>query len=212
MCVERRVRALVRLKPLLARFPHDVPDDAEHRGQQLIPRCLADDLVETRVLLGVRFARGDLSLLRREDPAELGELCLGDALRGEGRDRRLDESPELDDVGERVAARDEAGEGTREIIRRGLADERAAAGSRLDDAEKLERSQGFANGSARDLELFGQLSLGWELIARAKVALLQQTFDLLDDPLIETDATDRLDDGQGLTSPKKPLVRWSDQM
>jgi hypothetical protein len=62
------------------------------------------------------------------------------------------------------------------------------------------------------LELFGQLSLGRELIARAKVALLEKAFDLLDDPLIEAAATDRLDDGQGLTSPKKPLVRWSDQM
>jgi len=60
--------------------------------------------------------------------------------------------------------------------------------------------------------LFGELSLGWELIARAKVALLEKAFDLLDDPLIEAAATDRLDDGQGLTSPKKPLVRWSDQM
>jgi len=62
------------------------------------------------------------------------------------------------------------------------------------------------------LELLGELSLGWELIARAKVALLEKAFDLLDDPLIEAAATDRLDDGQGLTSPKKPLVRWSDQM
>jgi hypothetical protein len=51
--------------------------------------------------------------------------------------------------------------------------------------------------------LFGELSLGRELIARAKVALLEKAFDLLDDPLIEAAATDRLDDGQGLTSPKK---------
>jgi hypothetical protein len=168
--------------------------------------------VEARVFFGIGLARGNFSLLRREDSPELGELCLGDALRGEGRDRGFDQSPELDDVRKRVAARDEAGEGTREIIRRGLADERATAGPRLDDAEKLERSQRFANGSARDLELFGQLSLRRELIARAKVALLEQTFDLLDDPLIETDATDRLDDGQGAYLPEKPLVRWSDQM
>jgi hypothetical protein len=62
------------------------------------------------------------------------------------------------------------------------------------------------------LKLLGQLSLGWELIARAKIALFEKTFDLLDDPLIEAAATDRLDDGQGLTSPKMALVRWSDQM
>jgi len=62
------------------------------------------------------------------------------------------------------------------------------------------------------LELFGELSLRRELIAGPKVALLEQTFDLLDDALIEADAADRLDDGQGSTSLTKPLVRWSDQM
>jgi len=209
--VERRVRALIRLKPLLPRFAHHVPDHAQHRRQQLVPRGLADELVEARVFIRVRLARGDLSLLRREDSPELGELCLGDALGGEGRDRGLDEAAELDHVGERVATRDEPGEWTRQIVRRSLPDEGAAAGAGLDDAQELERPQRFTNGRARDLELFGQLSLGWELIARAKVAFLEETFDLFDDPLIETAATDRLDDGQGLTSPK-PLVRWSDQM
>jgi hypothetical protein len=212
MRIERRVRALVRLEPLLARFAHDVPHHPEHRGQQLIPGCLTNELMEARVFIGVRVARGDLSLLRREDLSKLGELRLCDALGGEGRDRGLDEATELDDVGERVAARDEAGERTRQIVRRGLPHEGAAARPRLDDPEKLERSEGFANRCTGHLELFGELSLGRKLIAGAKVALLEQTLDLLDDPLVEAAATDRLDDGQGLTSPKKPLVRWSDQM
>jgi len=168
--------------------------------------------VEARVFIGVRLARGDLSLLCREDPPELGKLCLGDAVRGKGRDRGLDESAELDDVGERVATRDEAGERPRQIVRRSLPDEGTAAGAGLDDAEKFECPQRLANGRARDLKLLGQLSLGWELIAWAEVAFLEKALDLLDDPLIEAAATDRLDDGQGLTSPKKPLVRWSDQM
>jgi len=158
--------------------------------------------VEARVLIGVRLARGDLSLLRREDLSELGEPCLGDPLGGEGRDRGLDEAPELDDVGERVAARDEAGERTRQVVGRGLPDEGAAAGSGLDDPEKLERPQRLANGSARHLELLGELSLGRELIARTKVTLLEKTLDLFDDALVEAAAADRLDDGQGLTSPK----------
>ena len=200
--VERRVRTLIHLKPLFPRFAHHVPDHAEHRRQQLVPRCLADELVKARVFIRVRLARGDPSLLRRKDSPELGELCLGDALGGEGRDRGLDQAAELDDVGERVATRDEPGERTRQIVRRSLPYESAAAGAGLDDAEQLERPQRFTNRRPRDLELLGELSLGWELIAGAKVALLEQTLDLLDDPLIETNATDRLDDGQGLTSPK----------
>jgi len=101
--------------------------------------------VEARVFIGVRLARRDLSLLRREDPPELGELCLGDALGGEGRDRWLDEAAEFDDVRERVATRDETGERTRQIVRGSLPNEGAATGARLDDAEELERAQRLAN-------------------------------------------------------------------
>jgi hypothetical protein len=60
--------------------------------------------------------------------------------------------------------------------------------------------------------LLGELPLGRKLVAGTEIALLEETLDLLDDALIEADAADRLDDGQGLTSPNKPLVRWSDQM
>src|SRR5213596_2165660 len=77
---------------------------------------LADQLMETRVLVRVRLSGCDLALLRREDLAELGQLRLRDALGGEGRDRGLDEAAELDDVGERMAARDEAHERSREIV------------------------------------------------------------------------------------------------
>ena len=206
------MRALVRLKPLLARGAHDVPDHTQHRGQELVPRRLADDLVEARVLIGVGLARRDLSLLGREDLCELGQLCLGDALGCEGRDRGLDQTPELDDVGERVTARDEAGERTRQIVRRRLPYEGAAAGSGLDDPEELERPKRFANRSAGHLELFGELSLGRELVPGAKIAPLEETLDLLNDALIEAAAADRLDNGQGPNLPKKPLVRWSDQM
>jgi len=48
--------------------------------------------------------------------------------------------------------------------------------------------------------LLSELSLGRKLVARPKVTLLQETLDLLDDPLIEAAATDRLDDGQVRTS------------
>lgn len=50
--------------------------------------------------------------------------------------------------------------------------------------------------------MFRELSLGRQLVAGAKIALLEETLDLLDDALIEAAAADRLDDGQGLTSPK----------
>jgi len=191
------VRALVRLEPLLARFAHHVPDDAEHRREQLVPRCLSDELVEAGVFIGVRLPARDLALLRSENLPELGELCLGDALGVKGRDRGLDQPAELDDVRERVAARDEAGERTGQIVRGSLPNEGAAAGARLDDAEELERPQRFANRRARHLELLGELPLGRELIARAQVALLEEALDLLDDALVEAAAADRLDDGQG---------------
>jgi hypothetical protein len=166
--------------------------------------------VEARVFLGVRLTRGDLAFLRREDLSELGELRLRDALGREGRDRGLDETPELDDVRERMAARDEAGKRTRQIVRRCLTNEGATAGSRFDDPEELQRAQRLSDRRARDLELFGELSLRRELVTGAKIALLEETLDLLDDALVEAATTDRLDDGQG-SPPKKPLVRWSDQ-
>ena len=89
-----------------------------------------------------------------------------------------------------------------------MTDEGAAAGTRLDDAEELERSQRFANRRPRDLKLLGELTFGRELITGAKVALLEKTLDLLDNPLVKAAPPDRLDDGQGLPP---ALVRWSDQ-
>jgi len=89
-----------------------------------------------------------------------------------------------------------------------LTDEGAAAGTRLDDAEELERPQRFADRRPRDLELLGQLALGGKLIAGTQIAFLQKTLDLLDNPLVKAAPPDRLDDGQGLPP---ALVRWSDQ-
>ena len=48
------------------------------------------------------MSSSDLPLLRGEDLAKLGELCLGDAFRVEGRHRGIDQPAELDHVGERV--------------------------------------------------------------------------------------------------------------
>src|SRR4029077_5666221 len=42
---DRRGGTLARLQPLLARAAEDVPDDAEHRDEQLVPGGLADELV-----------------------------------------------------------------------------------------------------------------------------------------------------------------------
>jgi hypothetical protein len=111
-----------------------------------------------------------------------------------------------------VSPRHEPGQRTGEVVGRGLPYESAAAGSGLDDAEKLKGSERFANRGARDLELLRELSFGRKLVAGAKVAFLQEALDLLDDALVEAAATDRLDDGQGAPPRKKPLVRWSDQM
>ncbi|MDQ2914783.1 MAG: hypothetical protein M3T56_16265 [Chloroflexota bacterium] len=158
--------------------------------------------MEARVLVGVRLAGRNLSLLRCEDLSELRDLRLGDPFRGERRDRGLDETTELDDVSERVATRDEACEWTCQVVGRRLAYEGAAAGSGLDYSEKLEGAQRFADRSTRDLELFGELPLGRELVAWAEVALLEQTLDLLDDALIEAASADRLDDCQGALPPQ----------
>jgi hypothetical protein len=81
-----------------------------------------------------------------------------------------------------------------------LADEGAAAGSRLDDPEKLKRAQRLAHRRPRHLELLGELTLGRKLIAGPQIALFEQTFDLRDDSLVETAPADRLDDGQRRTS------------
>ena len=176
--------------------------------------------MKARVLVRVGLAGDDPLLLLREDLRELAELRLRDPLGGERRDRGLDETTEFDDVRERMAARDEVRERPRQVVRRGLPDERSAAGPGLDDPEQLERSQRLADRSPRDLELLGQLPLGRELIARPEVAALEESLDLVDDPLIKTAPPDRLDNG-----PRSPpqlfiscgeivtlsaLVRWSD--
>jgi hypothetical protein len=128
--------------------------------------------------------------------AQLREVRLGDAGRRERSDGGLDDAAELDDVAQRMAARDEGLERTREVVRRDVADERAAAGAGLDDAEELERAQRLADGRPGDLELLGERALGGELISRTELAALEQCLDLLDDPLVELAASDRLDRGQ----------------
>src|SRR3981081_2313962 len=50
MRVERGVRALVRLAPPLPRCTEDIPDHREHRCEELVPRRVADHLVEADVL------------------------------------------------------------------------------------------------------------------------------------------------------------------
>src|SRR3989442_9229405 len=139
--VERCVCSLVRLEPLLARCSEHVPHDREHRGEELVLRRIADDLVEARVLFRVCLAGGDPPLLRGEYFAQLGELRITDARRGKRCKRGLDQTAELDDVGNAVAAGDEAVERPREIIGRDLANERAAASARFDHSEQLEGPQ-----------------------------------------------------------------------
>jgi hypothetical protein len=198
--VERRMRSLVRLQPLLARGAEDVPDDREHRREELVLRGVPDDLVEARVLFHVGLARGDLPLLSGEDLAELGQLRVADARGGQRGERRLDEATELDDVGDAVATGDEAVQRPDEVVRRDPADERAATRVCFDDAEQLERAERLADGGARDLELLGESALRRELVARPELALLQEGLDLLDNALVEPAAPDGLDDGQFGTS------------
>ena len=158
--------------------------------------------MEPDILVGVRLARGDLPFLGHEEVAQLTEVRRVDARRRERGDGRLDDAAELDDVLERVAARDERLERTREVVGRDLADERAAARARLDDAEKLEGAQRLTDRRARDLELLGKGALGGELIAGVELTLLEERLDLLDDALVEPAAPDRLDGGQGSDLPK----------
>jgi hypothetical protein len=87
-------------------------------------------------------------------------------------------------------------EGPDEVVRGDLADERAAAGARLDDAEELERAQRLADRGPRHLELLRQAPLGRQLIAGPELALFEELLDLLDDPLVELAAADGLDYGQ----------------
>src|SRR5260221_10038085 len=96
--LEGCVGARVRLEPLLARRAQHVPDHPEHRGEKLIAGGVADDLVKTDVLVGVRLARRDLLLLRDEQVVQLVELRWRYPRRGERGDRWLDDAPELDDV------------------------------------------------------------------------------------------------------------------
>lgn len=149
--------------------------------------------MEARVLVRVGLADRDLPLLRREDLAQLSELPVGDALRGERRDRRLDDASELDDVRDRVAPGDEGLQGAREVVGCDLPDERPATGPRLDDAAELERPKRFTDRCAGDLELVRERALRRELIAWTQLAALDERLDLRDDPLVELGSPDRLD-------------------
>src|SRR6185503_1161401 len=182
-----------------------VPDDGEHRREELVLRGVTDDLVEARVLLHVRLACGDLPFLHGEDLAEFGQLRIADARGGQRGERRLDEATELDDIRDAVATGDEAVQRPHEVVGCHLTDERAAAGVGLDDPEELERPQRLADRRARHLELFGERALGWELVARPELALLQKRLDLLDDALVEPAPPNGLDDGQF----GPPPWRWS---
>src|SRR5438309_11574707 len=173
--------ALVVQEPQLPRLAEHDPHDREHRREQLVLRRVADDLVEARVLFRVGLAGGDLALLHGEYFAQLGELRIADSRRGERRERRLDQTAELDDVGNAVAAGDEAVQRPDEIVGRDLADERAATRARFDHAEELEGSQRFTNGGARDLKLVRQGALWRQLVAGSELALLEERLDLLDD-------------------------------
>jgi len=128
--------------------------------------------VEADVLFHVGLIGGDLALLRREQLAELAQLGVGDVLRRERGERRLDDAADLDDVADRVTPRDETLEWTREVVGLDLSHEGAAAGTRLDDAQELERAQRFANRRPRDLELVRERSLGRKLVAGSKLAFL----------------------------------------
>jgi hypothetical protein len=108
-----------------------------------------------------------------------------------------------------MSARDKAVERSHQVVGSDLADERAAARPRFDDAQELQRSQRFADRGARDLELLREGAFGRELVARSELALFEERLDLLDDALVEPAAPDGLDDGQ--FGPPRCLVRWSDQ-
>jgi hypothetical protein len=166
--------ARVRLEPVLARRTQHVPDDAEHRREELVPGGVADDLVETDVLFHVRLVREDLPLLLHEQVLQLGELQRVDPRGRERGDRRLDDAAELDDVTKRVTAGDERLERLREIVRRDLANERAAAGARLDDAEELESTEGLTDRCPGDLELLRKGALGGELVSGVELTLLEE--------------------------------------
>src|SRR5688500_19218456 len=118
--VDGSVRAGVRLQPLLARRAQDIPDDGEHRDEQLVTRGLADDLVEACVFLRIRLAGLHLRRLAVEDLAQLVELLPRDALRRARRDVRLDEAADLDDLLEPVSARDERCQGPGDRLRSDL--------------------------------------------------------------------------------------------
>jgi len=105
-----------------------------------------------------------------------------------------------------MAAGDEARERSGQVVRRGLANERPATRSGLDYTEKLQGAEGFADRRTRDLKLLRELTLRRQLVARPQVAFLEETLDLLDDPLIEPAAPDGFDDGQACL-PRRSMSR-----
>src|SRR2546430_14684038 len=139
---------------------------------------MTDDLVETRVLVGVRLAGGHARLLRDEELVQLLQLVGRDPRRRQCRDRGLDDTAELDDIGEGVAPRDERLKRPREIVGRDLLYEGAAAGAGLDDAQELQRAQRLAHRCARDLELVRQSALRRQLLAGPQLTPLEERLDL----------------------------------
>src|SRR3990170_5011466 len=199
--------AALRLEPLLAGRSEHVPDDAEHRDQQLVPGRLPDQLVEPGVLVDVVLAGRDLPLLRPQDLVELGDLSRRDAPRGALGDGGLDQATDVDDVRDRVAARHEGRERLRQVFRLRPAHEGAATRARLDDPQELEGPQRLPHRRARDLELVRQEALRGELVARLQLASFEESLDLRDDPLVEPVTPYRLYERQRHLRPRPCGIR-----
>ena len=168
------------------RAPHARPNgEVGHRvqqaGQQLVARCLGDQVVKRDVAVdAIALGRGVRHPF--EQGLELGQLAFGDEVRRESGQLGLDDAPGLEHLGEARARGElrvqrDAIEQAAEIQRPQVG---AVALARAQDSRVHEGSHRLAQHVAGDAQAGGELGFGWQALAGLDLAAEQQDLEILD--------------------------------
>src|SRR5262245_11569993 len=192
MVLMRAGGASRRVDRLLATLPEQIHDRVHEAGDGAVVRRGADRRVKGRVLREPRPSGGDLARLVLEDALHLLHFLGRRAARGERGDGGLEHAARLEELADRFPLRGHHEcQRADERVDRDLADERAFAGTDLDEPEALERPPRLAYGGAAHDELLGELALGRQPIAALEAPLGDELLDLPDDLLIDPRRLDR---------------------
>ena len=129
-------------------------------------RCVAvsrrerELVVKLRVLLDGELPALGLLALAAQDVLEVGDLLGRGALRGAGREGRLDHLADVEQLLDELAlAAEHARDGHHHGLGRHVGDDGALALARHDEADELERADGVADRAAGDAEPLRELAL-----------------------------------------------------